>query len=261
MRPEPGDLERLQLRFAAALRDPASAEPLGDEVLGNGLEPAARLRIYRNNSAAFFAGALARTYPVLRKRVGEEYFDQLAREYRRQHPSRAGDLHYVGQHFPAWVAARHAGSAFAWLADLARLEWACEEALVAAQERAATLEALASVPGDQLATVRFRLQASVRLVASQYPVWSVWRANQGEDPGTPVDPDIGAEHVALHCTADGLVLRKLAPPEWRFIEALAEGATLGDAFERAELDAAMLQGLLAWLFGDGLVVTVTSSQD
>lgn len=261
MRHEPGDLERLQLRFAAALREPALAEALVDEVLGNGLEPAARLRIYRNNSAAFFAGALARTYPVLRKRVGEEYFDQLAREYRQQYPSRTGDLHYVGRHFPDWVAGRHAGSEFAWLGDLARLEWACEEALVAAQDPAAGLEALASVPGDRLAGVRVRLQASVRLVASQYPVWSVWRANQGDDPGTPVDPDIGAEHVVLHCTTDGLVLRKIPSGEWHFVAALAEGATLGDAFERAELDAAALQGVLAWLFSDGLVAIVAPSQD
>ena len=257
MRDELGNLERLQLRFAAALREPAEADALVDEVLGDGLEPGARLRIYRNNSAASFAGALARTYPVLRKRVGADYFAQLAREYRQQHPSRVGDLHYVGQDFPTWIGARHAGSDFAWLGDLARLEWACEEALVAAQDRPATIEALANVPGDALAGLRFRLQPSVRLLHSAYPVWSVWRANQGDDAGAPVDPAVGAEHIVLHCAVQGLLLRKLAPAEWHFVDALAGGATLGEAFERAQLDAAVLQGVLAWLFGDGLVVSAT----
>jgi hypothetical protein len=256
MRDDLGDLERLQLRFAAALREPAEADALIDEVLGDGLEPGARLRIYRNNAAAFFEGALARTYPVLHKRVGEDYFTQLAREYRQQHPSRFGDLHYIGRDFPGWIGSRHAGSDLAWLGELARLEWACEEALVAAQDQPATIDTLASVPGDALGGLRFRLQPSVRRLASLYPVWSVWRANQGDDAGAPVDPAIGAEHVVLHCAAEGLLLRKLPPAEWFFVDALAGGATLGEAFERARLDAAMLQGVLAWLFGDGLVVAV-----
>ncbi len=256
MRDDLGELERLQLRFATALRKPAEADALVDEVLGDGLEPGARLRIYRNNSAAAFEAALARTYPVLRKRVGVDYFAQLAREYRQQHPSRVGDLHYVGRDFPEWIGARHAGSDLAWLGDLARLEWACEESLVAAQDPPATIEALASVPGDALAGQRFRLQPSARRLASQYPVWSVWRANQGDDPGAPVDPAIGAEHVVLHCATEGLMLRKLPPSEWLFVDSLAAGATLGEAFEHAQLDAATLQGALAWLFGDGLVVAV-----
>jgi hypothetical protein len=219
------------------------------------------LRIYRNNSAAFFAGALARTYPVLRKRVGAEYFVQLAHEHRQRHPSRVGDLHHVGRHFPAWVAARHADSDFAWLGDLARLEWACEEALVAEHREPATLAALATVPGDELAALRFRLQPSVRVLASAHPVWSVWRANQGDEAGAPVDPAIGAEHVVLLCNDDGLVVRKLPAAEWFFVEALAGGASLGEAFERAGLEASTLQGLLAWMFSDGLVVAVTTGSD
>jgi len=256
MNSDPGELERLQLRFAAALRAPAAAAALADEVLGDGFEPGARLRIYRNNSAASFEGALARTYPVLRKRVGEDYFAQLAREYRQQHPSRAGDLHHVGRHYPAWVAARHADSEFAWLGDLARLEWACEEALIAEHCVPATIAALATVPGDELGELRLQLQASVRLLASDYPVWSVWRANQADAAAAPVDPGIGAEHVVLHCADTGLLLRKLPPVEWRFVAALVAGATLGEAFERAELDAASLQRLLAWMFDDGLVVAI-----
>jgi hypothetical protein len=261
MNRDPGELKQLQLRFAAALRAPAAAEVLADEVLGDGFDPGARLRLYRNNSAAALEGALTRTYPVLRKRVGADYFTQLAREYRRQHPSRAGDLHHVGRDYPAWVAARHAGSELAWLGDLAQLEWACEEALVAEHRAPAALAILATVPGDQLGGLRLQLQSSVRLLASDYPVWSIWRANQSDAAAAPVDPEVGAEWVVLHCADAGLLLRKLPPAEWQFVAMLRAGGTLGAAFERAELDAEALQRLLAWLFDDGLVVAIATDTD
>ena len=43
---------------------------------------ASRLGVYRNNARHFFRTALERTYPVVRHRVGDEYFRQLAHVYR-----------------------------------------------------------------------------------------------------------------------------------------------------------------------------------
>ena len=87
---------------------------------------AQRLEVYRNNAWQFFLAALERTYPVTQRRVGADFFRQLAREYRAQHPSQHGDLHWIGEAFPAWLADRMTGTGYEWLADLARLEWACE---------------------------------------------------------------------------------------------------------------------------------------
>ena len=136
--PEAATLSDLQGRFAAALREPGPQSEvairlLAECIVDDGLAPARRLQVYRNNARAMFEGALERTYPVLRRQVGDERFAALARRYRAEHPSRSGDLHWVGEKFAPWLAARVAADGGEWLAELARLEWACEEAMVSAR--------------------------------------------------------------------------------------------------------------------------------
>ncbi len=97
--------------------------------------------------------------PVTQRRVGADFFRQLAHEYRARHPSRHGDLHWIGEAFPAWLASRMAGTGYEWLADLARLEWACEESAPQRICEPAGLESLgrfdadvAAAPGADAAT-------------------------------------------------------------------------------------------------------------
>lgn len=259
--PEPTCLAQLQAHFAAALRGPdhdnATADPaLIAAVVDDGLEPAARLNLYRNNSRAMFVGALERTFPVILRRVGEGYFRRLAAGYRDAHPSRSGDLHWIGQDFPAWLAAQLSGTEYAWLADLARLEWACEDVLVADDSPSISIEALGGIAPQTLPEVRFRLQPALRCVSSAYPVWSVWRANQPDQPGDAMAADRGAEHVVVTRTDDRPVLHLRPEAEVRFVAALSAGAGLQDALENASLPVEDLPEALAWLFKSGLVVAL-----
>lgn len=259
--PEPTHLAQLQARLAAALRSPghdrATADPaLIAGIVDDGLDPAARLNLYRNNTRAMFVGALARSFPVIVRRVGDGYFHRLAAEYRDAHPSRSGDLHWIGENFPAWLTVRLAGTQYAWLADLARLEWACEEVLVAADVPAISIEALGVVAPEALPEVRLQLQPALRCVSSRYPVWSVWRANQPDQPGEAIAADRGAEHVVITRTDDRPVLHLRPEAEVQFVAALSAGAGLQDALESSSLPVEDLPLALAWLFQNGLVVAL-----
>jgi hypothetical protein len=259
--PEAATLARLQGRFAAALRE-SGAEPetaihqFADCIVDDGLEPARRVQVYRNNARAMFEGALERTYPVLRRQVGDQQFGVLSRSYRAEHPSRSGDLHWVGEEFASWLASRVAGEDRAWLADLARLEWACEEAMVAARLSPLAPAELARVAPETLAEVGLVLQPCLRTVSSPFPVWSAWRAYQVDGAGEPVDLALGAQHVVVTCGDTGLVLHSLPEDRFLFVTALAGGAPLGRAVESAALDVEVLPGMLAWLFGEGLVTAL-----
>jgi hypothetical protein len=255
--PEPQSLRNLQSAFAAALRAPGlgpAAREFAQAIVDDGLPAAARLRIYRNNALAVVTDALRRTYPVLRRRVGDEYFDQLATEYRDAHPSRHGDLHWVGAEFPAWLGERLRGTDYEWLTDLARLEWACETSFVAADADPIHFAELGKVPPEMLAVTTLQLQPSVRLVSSTYPIWSVWQENQPEAAGRPVDLAAGAEHVVVCCTPAGLVLHSVPAAEHRFVAALAHGSSLGDSLESAALPVEQLPQALGWLFTEHLVI-------
>jgi Putative DNA-binding domain len=212
--------------------------------------------VYRRNSLAMFETALGRTYAVVLRRVGEGAFRQYAREYRAAHPSRSGDLYWVGEAFPRWLQLRLADSDYAWLAELARLEWLCEEILCAGESAPAALGELGRVPPDQLTDVRFEFQPWLRLLTSPYPVWSVWRANQPGQDGAPVDLATGAEHVVLGRAGGNLVLRSVPWAEYEFVRHLQAGATLGEALDSAGLAVEALPATLDWLFREQFIAAI-----
>jgi hypothetical protein len=247
-------LPEVQARFAAALRGERGL--LETDVVDDGIEAAARLSIYRNNARAMFDDALERTYPVLRRRVGEDYFRQLARGYRERFPSRNGDLHWVGEQFPQYLAETEAGTGYEWLADLAELEWACECAFIAARESPVEPQELVGLAPDDLARARLRLQPSLHCVASAWPVLEVWRANQPDADGHAVDLALGEQCVLVSCGSEGLELAEVSRNALEFTRLLQTGTSLGAAVEESGLDLAELPVVLGRLFSSGLVSEV-----
>lgn len=240
-------LRELQHQFAAALR----GSP-GDPVPGCAVRPVANLDVYRNNAAHQFRNALGISYPVVLRRVGEDFFRQLAHHYRARFPSRSGDLQWVGRDFPAFLETHLAGSDYAWLADLARLEWARELAGLAETPPALGSETLGQFAPEDLGQLHFALQPSLGLVSSPYPVLSVWIANQGEN-APPVDQSAGAERIMILGRAESVEFRLLDAPLFSYLSALAGGATLGDAMSAGDLDEGGLLSALQFSFAEGLV--------
>jgi hypothetical protein len=241
-------LRELQYSFAAALRDPAAPCPV---------RPVANLDVYRNNGASQFAGVLGISFPVLKRRVGDDYFRQLAHHYRRTYPSRSGDLQWVGREFAQFLDEQLGGGEYAWLADLARLEWLRELSSIAEVRPALAPDALSRFQPEQLGELRFTLQASLKLLSSPYPVFSVWLANQAEIE-TRVDQSLGSEQGMVLGRDDGVLIRSLEPRLFSFLSVLAEGQTLGEAMSRAAVDEAGLLRALQFLFAEELLCAVAA---
>jgi hypothetical protein len=140
------ELLALQQDFAAALRDAAATPRVARWLAGDATQVERRVAIYRANAAAAIAKALAAAYPVVRRVVGDEFFDGLARAFRCGTPSTSGDLGDYGAGFADFLAAFPPARALPYLCDLARLEWAAHRAYGAADAppwEAGTLAAVA----------------------------------------------------------------------------------------------------------------------
>lgn len=244
-------LRDLQESFANALRDPAAI---------CAVTPAANLDVYRNNTRSVFRTALEQIFPVVRRRVGEDYFRQLAFHYRAAFPSRSGDLHWTGRDFSGFLAAHLRGTDYEWLADLARLEWARCEAAVARAEPAVGVDALANFAAAELGRVVFTLQPSLRLISSPYPIYSVWQANQF-DNAPPMEQSLGPEYGMVHMSDGVTEVQSLAPDLFAFLSALSSGEPLEAAMTLAEIDGERLTEILAFLFRSSLVVEVSAKAD
>ncbi len=197
-------------------------------------EAGTRLAIYRNNLHEGFIKALSLEFPVIERLVGSDYFRQLAREFLKAHPSRAGDLHEVGAPFPEYLRARFKGTEYAYLPEVADLEWAYQQSAIAADAPDFDPAALSNVAPEDYGHLRFALRPACRLVRSRYPILKIWQANQS-DAGDEaiIDLGSGAEHVITRRLRDGVELRSIAVALHALLAAFSQGRTLAEGWAEA----------------------------
>jgi hypothetical protein len=229
-------LRELQQAFAdAALAPPGTPPAFATVPPAAGAE---RIGIYRTALYANYRNALSATYPVVRRLTGAPFFHAAVDAFVRAHPSTGGDLNVYGDAFPAFLDGYAPAADLAYLGDVARLEWALDDAQRAAdapRDPAAVLAALAAVPGPQLPALRLALDPSCRRVASAFPVLRIWQVNQPGHDGDPrVALDAGGDALLLRRDADGVGIERIGRGDHAWLEALASGMALGPAIAVAQ---------------------------
>lgn len=232
-------LRELQVRFAAALFD-GELEPIEPHIMRDGLEAAARLDVYRNNLCEGFIKALALGCPIIQQLVGEEYFRHLALDFLRAHPSRAGNLHHIGAPFTDFLGQRFARTGYAYFADIAALEWAHQNALVAVEREAMSPDALRDLDPPDYESLRFDLHPACALVKSDYPIIRIWRAHQPHaSPSETIDLGDGGDSVLVVRTPECIEFHRLPAGDFAALSSLSRGESLGEALEKAQAADAM----------------------
>lgn len=227
-------LHELQRRFAAALFDDEPDE-LGADIRTDGIEPALRLGIYRSHLHACFVRALALEFPVIERLVGGSYFRRLGLDFQAAHPSRAGNLHHIGTPFAAFLRQRFSGGPYDYLADVAALEWAYQESMIASDARAFDPDALRRIDPADYAQLHFGFHPACRLLSSAYPVLNIWRANQPNAAAGPViDLASGATRVLVHRRGQAVEFHLLTAAGYALLAALAQDSSLGAAMDAAQ---------------------------
>ncbi len=251
-------LADIQAAFIRAIVADDSAEISGI-VSAYGIAPAQRLQIYRNNFLISLAGALAATFPVLQKLVGEAYFDRAARRFSAEEPPRVAMLAHYGEAFPAFLAGLTASADFAYLTDVGALEWAINHAFHADDAMPEDAAAFDGIPATLQGELVLAPHPSARLVSSSFPILDIWRANQPDaDPTLTIDLGSGSVSLLVWRRDLDVVWRVLEPAEAAFVAAILDMQTLAQAARLAaaqvphhEFDAG---GFCAELLASGLFI-------
>ncbi|MEW9572281.1 putative DNA-binding domain-containing protein [Rhodanobacter sp. Si-c] len=225
-------LPEWQRQFLDALYDADAPGPRA-VILGNGLEPDARLRIYRHSSEAIHTGALRITYPAVLALVGEDYFDQAVRGYRGAHPSPSGNLQAFGTRFAEYLETLPDMDALAYLPDVARLEWLRQESALAADAEPTAPDTFTNGLAHAGESLRIGLHPSVRLWASVHPILTIWRyAIQPTSERLVLDGE--GEYVVLWREDSEVAMAGVDPASFTCIASLASGDTLDAAHAAAQ---------------------------
>lgn len=237
------DWARLQAEMSCALRH-GGAAPRG--VVGDD-----GFAVHRNNGCVALIHALRAAYPVVERLVGEDFFHAAARLYSEAHPPASPVLAEYGWGFAAFLDGFEPARALPFLPDVARLEWLRNEAFHAADRTPLTAEDLAAIPPEQAGELVFAFHPSAGLVASAFPIVSLWEASADETGVRPIGPDLPGEAAFVIRPGLGVEVMKLGLDDADCVAALMAGATLQDAAGEAGTELTALARLLGRLIGAG----------
>src|SRR6516225_10324591 len=167
-------LLELQMRLRRAVLGGDTTE-IVSAIQGDGLDPAARVGIYRHHAFATLGASLRGIFPVVCRLVDSGFFSYAAHQYLREHPPHSRCLVEYGADFPDFLADFEPCKALPYLADVARFEWALNIAASVREAVPLSPQALAEVPTNEAACVALRLQPSLSYVSSPWPIDAIWQ--------------------------------------------------------------------------------------
>ena len=251
-------LRELQRSFSCCLID-GHDTAVASWIEADGIAPPERVAVYRDTFLSTLHRALVLTFPAVRRLVGADFFEGVARIFAAEHPPTHADLNGYGEGFPSFLKRFAPAASLAYLPDVARLEWAVNRALHAEQPRSLVVAELDRVDAEEASRLRFIAHPSVSTLGSLYPVDVVWRAVLGEDDRALAELDLAAGpcHLIVERCRDEVDVSRLDETAWAVSSALFDGVPLGLVVERhagTDVPAWLAAHLLAGRFASYTLV-------
>ncbi len=220
-------LRDIQEQFARHLQGLPTSPDIAAQVKFNQLQNNQRLQVYQNNFKLSLVSSLAAVYPVIRKLVGEEFFDYAAKNFIQNTPSKHGNLHEYGSEFGLFLAEFEPAKQLTYLPDMARFEWAYHRVFHELETNPFDLQRLQDVDEQDYGYIVFSLNPASRLIASNYPLVEIWQANQSDNP-----PEIKLEAKKYFFLIGRRkfenVFQSLDEVEYQFLNLIKDSKMLGE---------------------------------
>jgi len=225
-------LAECQRNFARALLDPCLPPPGGIRVPADAVLEE-RFAVYRNNVAVGLIEALRASFPVVERLVGADFFTAMARAHALQSPPSSPVLLEYGGQFPDFIERFEPAAPVPYLAEVARLEWLCQESYHAVDAAALALSALEAVPVDHLPELKLRLHPSARIGSFSHPALSIWRLHGRGADFTAADIPARGEAVLIVRPQMAVEIHELSPGALAFLRSLQANRSIESAVTAA----------------------------
>ncbi|MFN3232606.1 MAG: DUF2063 domain-containing protein [Alphaproteobacteria bacterium] len=243
-------LHRLQQNFARAMLADHEND-LHSEIARGEITPEMRLRIYRNNILSSMIAASGELFPAVKKLVGDDFFDAMARDFILQQPPKSGRLGEYGNTFPDFLRGFEPARQVPYLGDVAEVELAWLRAYRSPEAEPLDAIALASMPPENMPRMTFELHPSAILMTTGFPAGQIWQRCQADDSaGTELGD--GPDHLMIIRPEGEVQVHVLSAAGFEFLTALHAGTSLVDAFEAAsaiDQEFNLEQSLIEFLTG------------
>jgi len=249
----------LQTQFSKAVRNPEMSPPKELSPLKDGSPATKRFNVYRNNVALSLINILKETFPVTRELVGPDFFHTMAHHFCAENLPASPVMSLYGSDFPAFIKQYQPADTVPFLADVAALEWARNEAYFSKDGEPITIDGLGGYQEDEIPNLIFTLHPSLKLIQSSWPIVTIWQAHQQDNNKDTLEalPSEGESAMIVRPHLD-VNLRAISASTACFLSCLQTRATFSNAIEAAvRLDENFdIPANLAGLFSIGAVTAV-----
>lgn len=224
----------------AVLTGQKHAMLLGNLKETGGVPVEKRLNIHHNNFRETLSSSLAGVFPVLEAFVGSVFLKGALGEFCQQNPPEEAALSGYGSRFADFLEGHVASEQVPYAADIIRMEWAVHE-----------LQLIDELDLDQFKNGggNWRLNPNVRIIASSFPILSLWSVANGHLPPEAVSFDQGGQTVAVILSGGEVSLLALDADESLVVERLS-----GQGFTASESEAAADIGSVAQALNEKQII-------
>ena len=228
-------LAQFQHKFANLMFDAPEAlerppAALADMLATGDIALPERLAVYRHNVVGNLTNALMERRPLLKALVGEDFLKKMTQHYVVGHKPSGGNLNLYGQDYATFIRAFKPAESLPYLADIAALETAMNNAYYAADDAPLTAEGLAHISLEALGDLHLKQRDSVSIVQSGYPLLDIRDLCLNPDQDTQLDLDKGGTILLIHRPQLEVTIATLQADEAAMLKA-CQNHPIGKALE------------------------------
>lgn len=250
-------LQQHQFEFAAALIDHQSAHKqfLRKLTKTSKISPQLALDIYRNNTSGVRLQSLQMIYPVCRKILGDKTYRLIVQQYVIEDTEASSQLNYFGASFNLYLKSLlevgRLPEEYAYLSDLAMLEHKLHVAYYADSDPVFPFQLFEQKINNNQ-QVYFKLSSALDLIASEYPVYEIWRSNKKKQGAKDVEPIAGKQYLLVYRNEYKSSIAVIDYNEYNILKAIINGLSLQKMTNKETFDIGNVLPILIankWITG------------
>ena len=234
-------LQQHQSGFASALLNHQSAHKqfVRKITKTSKISPQLALDIYRNNTRGARLKSLEMIYPVCRKILGDETFYLIAQQYVIEDAEGSSDLNHYGEsfdhHLKLLLGASRLPRGYLYLSDLAALEYKMHAAYYANTDPVFPFKQFEQRVNNKQ-RVYFKISSALGLIASEYPVYEIWRSNKELQYAEEIKPIEGKQYLLVYRNEYKSSIAVINNKEYSIIKAIINHLSLQEIIDNSNCD-------------------------
>jgi hypothetical protein len=200
----------------------------------------ARLSIYAEAYFARIVESLQADYSRLLHVLGNDDFEIIAARYLKVHPSTSFTIGEAGRHLPGFLEKATSLQSHELLYEVAKFDWQMIETFYAHDSHPLQPQDLATLTEQDWEKVGFKLDPSVKLLSSKWPLMDFWNLEEQNFDGSPLadwatlNPSENEKHYMFYRLHGTVHFCELPAIEYEALRSIQSGRSLNDTLSEIE---------------------------